>query len=124
MKHTSLTPSLIIILSISLFSSALAAPLADKSSKFNLSLAPGSIIQFEHLSIEDGLSQNAGLAIFQDSRGFLWVGSQDGLNRYDGYTFQVFKHDPDDPVRSVITAFFPLPRTRMVTYGSGPGAAV
>ncbi len=59
--------------------------------------APGSIVQFEHLSSEDGLSQNAGLAFFQDSRGYLWIGTQDGLNRYDGYSFKIFKHDPDDP---------------------------
>ncbi len=59
--------------------------------------APGSTVQFEHLSSEDGLSQNAGLAFFQDSRGYLWIGTQDGLNRYDGYTFKIFKHDPDDP---------------------------
>ena len=59
--------------------------------------APGSTVQFEHLGSEDGLSQNAGLAFFQDSRGYLWIGTQDGLNRYDGYTFKIFKHDPDDP---------------------------
>jgi ligand-binding sensor domain-containing protein len=35
-------------------------------------------------------------AIFQDSRGFLWIGTQNGLNRYDGYTFKIFKHDPQD----------------------------
>jgi PAS domain S-box-containing protein len=58
---------------------------------------PGSIIRFEHLTIEDGLSQNAGLAIFQDSKGYLWIGTQDGLNRYDGYTFKIYKHDSDDP---------------------------
>jgi hypothetical protein len=92
MKHTIFVPSLIIILSILLSSSASAAPLKDGISTVSLSLAAGSIIQIEHLTIEDGLSQNAGLAIFQDSRAF-WIGSQDGLNRYDGYTFQVFKHD-------------------------------
>jgi PAS domain S-box-containing protein len=98
MKRTTLLPWLLSsTLFIFLVSPAVAAPLADRSTAFDLSLAPGSIIQFEHLTIEDGLSQNAGLAIFQDSRGFLWVGSQDGLNRYDGYTFKVFKHDPDDP---------------------------
>jgi signal transduction histidine kinase/ligand-binding sensor domain-containing protein len=59
--------------------------------------APGSVVRFEHLNIQDGLSQNAGLAIFQDSRGFLWIGTQDGLNRYDGYSFTVFKHDAGDP---------------------------
>ena len=96
MKQTILIP-ILIILSILLSSPAMAAPLTDGPSNLDLSLAPGSIIQFEHLTIEDGLSQNAGLAIFQDSRGFLWIGSQDGLNRYDGYTFHIFKHDPDEP---------------------------
>jgi PAS domain S-box-containing protein len=58
---------------------------------------PGSIIRFEHITIEDGLSQNAGLIIFQDSKGYLWIGTQDGLNRYDGYNFKIYKHDPDNP---------------------------
>jgi PAS domain S-box-containing protein len=95
MKRILLIPSLILILSIAI-SSAIAAPLADGTSNVSLSLAPGSIIQFEHLTIEEGLSQNAGLAIFQDSRGFLWIGTQDGLNRYDGYTFHIFKHNAED----------------------------
>ena len=59
-------------------------------------VVPGSVVHFEHLSIADGLSQNAGLSIFQDSQGYLWIGTQDGLNRYDGYSFTIFKHDPDD----------------------------
>lgn len=59
--------------------------------------APGSRLRFDRLSIENGLSQNAGLAALQDSRGYLWFGTQDGLNLYDGYTFKVFKHNPDDP---------------------------
>ena len=95
MKRTTLIPNL--LLSILLSSAVAAAPLADGTNTFDLSLAPGSMIQFEHLTIEDGLSQNAGLAIFQDSQGFLWVGTQDGLNRYDGYIFKAFKHDPEDP---------------------------
>src|SRR5689334_5526495 len=95
MKRLSI-PSLI-LLSLLFSSSVAAAPLRDRVPTVNLSLAPGSIVQFEHLTIEDGLSQNAGLAIFQDSRGYLWVGTQDGLNRYDGYTFEVFKHDTEDP---------------------------
>ena len=103
MKRTTLLPWLLSsTLFIFLVSPAVAAPLADRSIAFDLSLAPGSIIQFEHLTIEDGLSQNAGLAIFQDSRGFLWVGSQDGLNRYDGYTFKVFQpvSSPDQSLPS------------------------
>ena len=54
-------------------------------------------LRFEHLTIDDGLSQNAGLALLQDRRGYLWIGTQDGLNRYDGYTITQFKHDPENP---------------------------
>ena len=60
-------------------------------------LASGPATRFDRLSIEDGLSQNTVDSIVQDSRGFLWFGTQDGLNRYDGYNFKVFRHDPDDP---------------------------
>ncbi|MBL0345548.1 two-component regulator propeller domain-containing protein [Candidatus Villigracilis affinis] len=75
----------------------LAAPPTGAAFDADLNFAPGSVVRFEHLTIEDGLSQNAGLAIFQDSRGYLWIGTQDGLNRYDGYGFKIYKHDPDDP---------------------------
>jgi ligand-binding sensor domain-containing protein/signal transduction histidine kinase len=54
-------------------------------------------LRFETLSVGDGLSQSAVLAILQDQQGFMWFGTEDGLNRYDGYTFTVYKHDPDDP---------------------------
>ena len=54
-------------------------------------------LRFEHLSIEQGLSQSSVNVIHQDSQGFLWFGTQDGLNRYDGYSFKVFKPEPDNP---------------------------
>ena len=52
--------------------------------------------KFRHLTIDDGLSQNAVYSILQDSRGFMWFGTKDGLNRYDGRNFVVYQHDPFD----------------------------
>ncbi len=58
---------------------------------------PNAVVQFQHIGIEDGLSQSVVNVILQDRRGFLWFGTQDGLNRYDGYNFKVYKPDPEDP---------------------------
>jgi two-component system sensor histidine kinase ChiS len=54
-------------------------------------------IRFDHISIEEGLSQSVVTAIYQDSQGFMWFGTQDGLNRYDGYEFKIFKQDAENP---------------------------
>ncbi len=54
-------------------------------------------VTFRTLSIEHGLSQSIVNAMTQDSRGFMWFVTEDGLNRYDGYTFKIFKPDPKDP---------------------------
>ncbi len=54
-------------------------------------------IAFNHLTVEDGLSQSSVTCIFQDKKGFMWFGTQDGLNKYDGYKFKIFKNDPADP---------------------------
>ena len=48
-------------------------------------------IKFDNISIKDGLSQSSPNCILQDSRGILWIGTEDGLNKYDGYTFIVYK---------------------------------
>jgi PAS domain S-box-containing protein len=50
---------------------------------------------FVRLSIQDGLSQGSGLSIIQDRRGFIWIGTEDGLNRYDGYRFRVYRPSED-----------------------------
>jgi PAS domain S-box-containing protein len=52
---------------------------------------------FHHFTTRDGLSDTRIRALHQDRRGFLWIGTADGLNRYDGYGFRVFRHDPADP---------------------------
>ncbi|MCJ8271648.1 MAG: GGDEF domain-containing protein, partial [Psychrosphaera sp.] len=51
---------------------------------------------FERLSVTDGMSQSSALAILQDSQGFMWFGTEAGLNRYDGYQFVHYRHDADD----------------------------
>jgi ligand-binding sensor domain-containing protein/two-component sensor histidine kinase len=53
-------------------------------------------LRFDYLSTEQGLSQDIITAIVQDHRGFMWFGTEDGLNRYDGYSIKVYKHDPLD----------------------------
>ncbi|MET1256584.1 two-component regulator propeller domain-containing protein [Aliikangiella maris] len=54
-------------------------------------------IRFQQITLEQGLSQEAVLTIFQDSDGFMWFGTQEGLNRYDGYSFKVFTKDESNP---------------------------
>ncbi|MGJ9419586.1 two-component regulator propeller domain-containing protein [Massilia sp. CMS3.1] len=68
-------------------------------------LAPGDManaaaprnLHFERVSIEHGLSQGSVLNILQDRQGFMWFGTQAGLNRYDGYQMTVYGNDPQDP---------------------------
>ena len=59
---------------------------------------------FKNLSIRNGLSQNTVNAILQDRKGFMWLGTKDGLNRYDGLSFRKFKHDAANP-RSIGNSF-------------------
>src|SRR5512140_270690 len=54
-------------------------------------------IRFDHLSVKEGLSQGSVTCILQDRQGFMWFGTQDGLNMYDGYTFVLYKHNPENP---------------------------
>jgi signal transduction histidine kinase/ligand-binding sensor domain-containing protein/DNA-binding response OmpR family regulator len=54
------------------------------------------VINFKHININDGLSQNAVFDIIKDSKGFMWFGTKDGLNKYDGYNFVIYQHNPFD----------------------------
>jgi len=54
-------------------------------------------IRFDRLSLEQGLSQSGVNRILQDSRGFIWLATEDGLNRYDGVGFKVYRHEPSNP---------------------------
>jgi len=57
---------------------------------------PPKHAQFRHLSADNGLSNNQIRAILQDKEGFMWIGTADGLNRYDGHFFHIYRHDPSD----------------------------
>jgi ligand-binding sensor domain-containing protein/signal transduction histidine kinase len=63
----------------------------------NLPITDGKDVRFTRLSVAQGLSQTRVAQIAQDDQGFLWFGTQNGLNRYDGYSFKVFKNDPKRP---------------------------
>ena len=51
---------------------------------------------FERINTSNGLTNNNVRRVFQDSKGYLWVGTADGLNKYDGYNFMNFRYDPQD----------------------------
>ncbi|MCP4150772.1 MAG: diguanylate cyclase, partial [bacterium] len=63
--------------------------------------AQKSRLKFSHIKVSDGLSQSSVQTILQDRNGFMWFGTQDGLNKYDGYTFTVYRRAPDNPASLV-----------------------
>ena len=87
--------------------------------------AEGQRLRFGHLSVEDVLSNAWVHSILKDSRGFLWFGTQDGLNRYDGAGIKIYRHEPLDSSSlpsSVAAVVFEDSRKRL-WIGSGWGHA-
>ncbi|WP_066631388.1 hybrid sensor histidine kinase/response regulator transcription factor [Labilibacter marinus] len=102
-----------------------------------------SASEFRLLSTLEGLSQNDVNCIFQDSKGFIWIGTNDGLNRYDGYEFKTFRREPREEngiAGNIIQAItedsngdiwigtndngvskFDLSANKFVTYANAPG---
>lgn len=60
------------------------------------SYSQGQSLKFKHYSISDGISNSNITDILQDKRGYIWIGTTDGLNRFDGYDFKVYKKNPFD----------------------------
>ncbi|ALS97917.1 EAL domain-containing protein [Lacimicrobium alkaliphilum] len=56
-----------------------------------------SALQFDNYSVAEGLTQSTVIDIIEDKQGFIWVATADGLNRFDGYKFKQYRHNPDDP---------------------------
>ncbi|MCK9539278.1 two-component regulator propeller domain-containing protein [Dokdonella sp.] len=62
-----------------------------------LAAPPPAAPQFMQLGVEDGLPSSVAYKVVQDHEGFLWFGTQDGLARYDGTGFRIFRHEPANP---------------------------
>ncbi|MCG6118792.1 MAG: diguanylate cyclase [Aquimonas sp.] len=60
-------------------------------------VAAGPDYRFERLGIDDGLSQAGARVVLTDRRGLVWIGTQEGLNRFDGYSIKAFQQEPDNP---------------------------
>ncbi|MES2777223.1 MAG: two-component regulator propeller domain-containing protein [Bacteroidota bacterium] len=79
----------------------------------------------KYLGIEQGLSNNSVRCIYQDHNGFMWFGTYDGLNRYDGYSFKVFRNKMDDtsslPHNYIYTIFEDQQNNLWVGTGQGIG---
>ena len=74
---------------------AISAPASDTTHrKWTAFAYPAS---FEHISVEHGLSQNTVHCVLQDRKGFLWFGTDAGLNRYDGFRFQILHPEKGNP---------------------------
>src|SRR3970282_2936548 len=63
---------------------------------FSLNYINAQELKFKSISVENGLSQSTVNCMIEDRYGFLCVGTQDGLNRFDGYHFIIFRHDSKD----------------------------
>jgi hypothetical protein len=63
---------------------------------YGITSISGQSLNFDHYSVENGISQSEIKCIYQDSEGYIWIGTQNGLNRFDGYTFEKYFYDPSN----------------------------
>lgn len=67
-----------------------------QTKKQKLEFSASINFRFEYFTTEQGLSENFIYTVFQDSKGYLWIGTHDGLNRFDGYRFVIYRQIPGD----------------------------
>lgn len=80
--------AIILLLVVTIFPSAFA--------QTNRIASADPMVSFEHLTSKDGLASEKVISVTQDHLGFLWIGTQEGLHRYDGYELTRYQHDPED----------------------------
>ncbi len=78
-------------------------------------------IKFKHFTKEEGFPENFIWRVIQDHKGFLWIGSQEGLIRYDGQKFKAFKHSPEDPNSLGTNSVYTLYEDKLETLWVGTG---
>ena len=83
------------LICMALLGLSLTSALARQQPEVRVDLK-GTAPWFKHLTVEDGLPENSPRAILQDYQGFMWFGTNNGLVRYDGYTFKTFTRNPAD----------------------------
>jgi signal transduction histidine kinase/ligand-binding sensor domain-containing protein len=93
-----------------------AALVAERTSPI-----PGNIARFDRISLADGLPDDVVYAILQDRRGFMWFGTANGLARYDGYEFTVYRSDPGDPTTLTHDAVYALLQAQNGDLWAGTG---
>jgi signal transduction histidine kinase/ligand-binding sensor domain-containing protein/DNA-binding response OmpR family regulator len=87
---------------------------------------PAQELQPRYLTIENGLSNNSVRCIFQDHNGFMWFGTYDGLNRYDGYEFRVFRNNLTDSTSLPHNYIYSIGQDRQnrLWVGTGQGVVI
>jgi ligand-binding sensor domain-containing protein len=90
-------------------------------------LLHGQPMLFENYNSDNGLSQNSCYAISQDKYGFMWFGTQDGLNRYDGREFKIYSAQNEIGKKlpsNIITSLFYETNTNLLWVGTVQGACI
>jgi hypothetical protein len=79
-------------------STSKAVPVANVNPQpIRIPIVDGAGLRYTRLSTSDGLSQTRVSQVVQDNQGFIWLNTQFGIDRYDGYNFKLFVHDPRNP---------------------------
>lgn len=77
-------------------------------------------LYFRHYTNKQGLSHNTVYCALQDKKGFMWFGTDDGLNRFDGHQFRIYRYNSYEPESRRTTGSSAFSKIRPVGYGSAP----